>query len=321
MIVVTGAAGFIGSCFARKLNEEGHLDLVLVDDFSHQEKWPNLEKINYSHKVDREIFPHWVVKHASLVQAIVHLGARTDTAEFDKELLNRLNTEYSKQLWKFCAEEGIPFIYASSAATYGLGEYGFQDNEKDMHKLSPLNPYGESKLTFDLWALEQNQTPGFWAGFKFFNVYGPNEYHKARMASVVFHAFNQIRENGSLKLFQSHHPNYAHGEQLRDFIYVKDVVDVLYYFLEQRTNSGIYNLGTGKASTFNELGNAVFDALGVDKNISYIPTPEDIRDKYQYFTEAEMAKLRKAGYSAPFVSLGNGVKDYVQNYLSQNAYF
>lgn len=321
MIVVTGAAGFIGSCFARKLNLEGHKDLVLVDDFSKKEKWPNLENIEYSHKVDREIFPHWIKSQTKFVQAIIHLGARTDTAEFDVELLNRLNTEYSKKLWSFCTKEGIPFLYASSAATYGLGENGFVDDESKMRDLLPLNPYGHSKLDFDLWALEQERKPGFWAGFKFFNVYGPNEYHKNRMASVVLHAFNQIKENNALKLFKSHHSDYKDGEQKRDFIYIKDVVDVLYFFLEKRHLPGIYNLGTGNAETFNTLGNSVFEALNEPNKLSYIPTPADIRDKYQYFTEANMNKLRSAGYNATFYTLKEGVKDYVCNYLSQNAYF
>ena len=321
MIVVTGAAGFIGSCFARKLNNEGHKDLVLVDDFSNSSKNLNLDKLHFSHKVDRSIFRNWVKSQASFIQAIVHLGARTDTAEFDTELLNELNTAYSKDLWLFCVNEGIPFIYASSAATYGLGKSGFEDKEEEMDKLKPLNPYGQSKLDFDIWAVQQKQKPGFWAGFKFFNVYGPNEYHKGRMASVILHAYKQIKANGALKLFQSHHSNYENGEQLRDFVYIKDVVNVLYYFLESRKSSGIYNLGTGEAESFNTLGKAVFSALEMDEKISYIPTPKDIRDKYQYYTKAEMQKVRNTGYLKPFYDLKSGAEEYVKEYLTKKAYF
>lgn len=321
MIIVTGAAGFIGSCFARKLNQEGFKDLVLVDDFSVESKKQNLEGIDYHIKIDRSIFVQWLKTNTSTCQAIVHIGARTDTAEFDSELLNNLNTQYTKDLWSIAVAEGIAFIYASSAATYGIGEQGFKDDESTMHLLKPLNPYGQSKLDFDNWALSQKDKPGFWAGFKFFNVYGPNEYHKGRMASVILHAYNQIKANGSLKLFQSHNPKYKDGEQLRDFIYVKDVVNVLYHFLINRKNSGIYNLGTGKAETFNTLGNAVFNAMGIEPNISYIPTPVDIREKYQYYTCADMEKLIAAGYKAPFTDLSKGATDYVSNYLSKNAYF
>lgn len=321
MIVVTGAAGFIGSCFAKKLNQEGFLDLILVDDFSIKAKENNLATVQFHLKIDREIFIAWLQKNNQLVQAIVHIGARTDTAEFDMAVLNKLNTDYTKALWNIAVAEGIPFIYASSAATYGLAEQGFDDNESTMDQLVPLNPYGQSKLDFDLWALAQERKPGFWAGFKFFNVYGPNEYHKGRMASVIMHAFNQIKANGALKLFQSHNSQYANGEQLRDFVYVKDVVEVLLYFLTHRKHSGIYNLGTGKAESFNTLGKAVFTALDKQEAISYIPTPEDIRDKYQYYTCANIAKLRNAGYDKPFYNLTEGTKDYVNQYLSKNAYF
>jgi ADP-L-glycero-D-manno-heptose 6-epimerase len=321
MIIVTGAAGFIGSCFARKLNQEGFKDLVLVDDFSFESKKGNLDGVEFHIKIDRNLFVQWLKKNTATCQAIVHIGARTDTAEFDVDLLNRLNTAYTKELWNIAVAEGIPFMYASSAATYGLGEQGFADDESSMHLLKPLNPYGQSKLDFDVWALAQKNKPGFWAGFKFFNVYGPNEYHKGRMASVILHAYNQIKQNSKLKLFQSHNPNYKNGEQLRDFVYVKDVVNVLYHFLINRQNSGIYNLGTGKAESFNSLGKAVFEALEIEPVIDYIPTPEDIREKYQYYTCADMEKLIAAGYSQPFTNLHDGTIDYVSNYLSKKAYF
>lgn len=321
MIIVTGAAGFIGSCFVKKLNDEGFKDLVLVDDFNVPSKTGNLENAEFHLKIDRDIFIPWLKKNTNTVQAIVHIGARTDTAEFDTDLLNKLNTEYTKELWHIAVADGLPFIYASSAATYGLGELGFDDNEQTMKDLKPLNPYGQSKLDFDLWALKQERKPHFWAGFKFFNVYGPNEYHKGRMASVMMHAYNQISEKGALKLFKSHHDDYKNGEQLRDFVYVKDVVNVLYYFLLNRKDSGIYNLGTGNAESFNTLGKAVFTALGKDVAIDYIPTPADIRDKYQYYTCANINKLRKAGYSEDFYDLHHGTIDYVKNYLVKNAYF
>jgi len=321
MIIVTGAAGFIGSCFARKLNQEGFKDLVLVDDFSNEVKNKNLQDLTYHIKIDRTIFVDWLSENTNTCQAIVHIGARTDTTEFDVELLEKLNTQYTKDLWNIAVAEGIPFLYASSAATYGLGEQGFTDEESKMNLLKPLNPYGQSKLDFDLWALKQESKPSFWAGFKFFNVYGPNEYHKGRMASVILHAFNQIKLNGNLKLFKSHNPDYQDGEQLRDFVYVKDVVDVLYYFLTHRENSGIYNLGTGKAESFNTLGNAVFKALDLKPNIDYIPTPEDIREKYQYYTCADIDKLKAAGYMHKFKNLEEGTLDYVHNYLSKKAYF
>lgn len=321
MIIVTGAAGFIGSCFVKKLNDEGFKDLVLVDDFSKEDKEGNLKNAIFHLKINRDIFIPWLTKNSNTAQAIVHIGARTDTSEFDMKLLNNLNTEYTKQLWSIAVAEGLPFIYASSAATYGMGEQGFDDNEALMNQLKPLNPYGQSKLDFDLWALDQDKKPGFWAGFKFFNVYGPNEYHKGRMASVIMHAFNQISENGELRLFKSHNPKFKDGEQLRDFVYVKDVVDVLYYFLMNRVHSGIYNLGTGKAESFNTLGESVFKALNHNPKISYIPTPEDIREKYQYYTCANIQKLRKAGYTQKFYSLMDGAQEYVSQYLAKNAYF
>lgn len=318
MIVVTGAAGFIGSNVAAELLERGYKDLVLSDDFSREEKKGNFENKNVTF-VNRNDFANWLDDNHKFVEAIIHLGARTDTTEFDLSLLIKMNTEYTKMLWTKCCKYGIPFLYASSAATYGMGENGFDDTT-DPNILKPLNPYGISKNEFDKWALAQEEKPFFWAGFKFFNVYGPNEYHKGRMASVIMHAFNQINANGGLKLFRSHRPDYKDGEQKRDFVYVKDVVDVLIFFMENRKHSGIYNLGTGKARTFNDLGRSTFIAMGLEPNITYIDTPIDIRDKYQYFTEANISSLRKAGYTKDFHSLEDGVKDYVQNYLVGHKY-
>ena len=315
MIVITGAAGFIASCLVQKLNDEGFVDLVLVDDFSKFEKNANWQGKKFSKKIERSEFLAWAKANANQIQFIYHIGARTDTAEFDIELLNQLNLDYTKAIWNLCVEEGLPLVYASSAATYGMGEEGFEDNEADIPKLKPLNPYGQSKQDFDVWALQQARKPYFWVGLKFFNVYGPNEYHKNRMASVIFHAFNQIQKNGSLKLFRSHHPDFSDGGQMRDFVYVKDVMNVLYFWLHHRKDNGIYNLGSGTARTFNALGTAVFDSLNLTPNIEYIDTPIDIRDKYQYYTQADMSKLKAVGYGIPFHTLEEGTKDYVQNYL------
>jgi ADP-L-glycero-D-manno-heptose 6-epimerase len=226
MIIVTGAAGFIGSCLVSKLNQEGFEDIVVVDNFSNPEKNKNLDGKKITAKVDRNEFFAWLEKNQKLVQFIFHIGARTDTTEFDVSVFEELNIGYTKQLWKACAEYGLPLVYASSAATYGLGEYGYEDSHEIIEKLKPLNPYGDSKNDFDKWAIAQEKKPYFWVGLKFFNVYGPNEFHKGRMASVIFHAFNQIKATGGMKLFRSHNPEYKDGEQIRDFVYVKDVVDI-----------------------------------------------------------------------------------------------
>ena len=303
MIVITGAAGFIGSVLVRKLNLDGMKNLIVVDDFSRDDKNKNLDNKNFNEAIHRDDFFKWFDEHSNDVSFVLHIGARTDTTEFNKEIFDILNLNYSKQVWLRCSEYKIPLIYASSAATYGLGEFGYKDNHELVNKLKPLNPYGESKNEFDKWVLAQTEEPPFWAGLKFFNVYGPNEYHKSRMASVIIHAFNQIKETGKVKLFNSHNPNFKDGEQLRDFVYVKDVVDVIYFLMTNRPDSGLYNLGTGKASTFLDLANATFDAIGKTPDIEFIDTPEDIRDKYQYFTEADMTKLFKAGYDKPFYSL------------------
>lgn len=317
MIVVTGAAGFIASCLVAKLNEEGYNDLVLVDDFSRENRKVNYEGKKYTQLVDRENFIDWLRANENQVQFIFHLGARTDTTEFDQAIFDKLNLNYTKDIWNACIEFGLPLVYASSAATYGEGELGYDDRHDIVDSLKPLNPYGESKNEFDKWALKQEKQPFFWAGLKFFNVYGPNEYHKGRMASVVFHAFNQIEKTNAMKLFRSHRDDYENGHQQRDFVYVKDVVNVCMFHMESRKHSGLYNLGTGKARTFLDLVKATFKALGQPEDISFIDTPADIRDKYQYFTEANMQKLIDAGYDTPFTELEDGVKDYVQNYLQQ----
>jgi ADP-L-glycero-D-manno-heptose 6-epimerase len=316
MIVVTGAEGFIGSCLVARLNQDGFNDLVLVDDFGAIEnRERNLEGKKYTALVERKDFFEWLNLNTIELEFVFHIGARTDTTESDEQIFKELNVDFSKRLFKVCANEGIPLVYASSAATYGDGAFGYDDNENGLNQLQPLNPYGRSKNEFDIWALTQEKQPLFWAGLKFFNVFGPNEYHKKRMASVIFHAFHQIQTEGKVKLFQSHRPDYKDGEQKRDFIYVKDLCDVCIYLMHHRKNSGIYNLGTGEARTWNDLVAAIFTALGKEKNIEYIPIPEDIREKYQYFTEANMNKLRSIGYTNKFLSVEDAVLDYVKNYL------
>ncbi|MBS1938548.1 MAG: ADP-glyceromanno-heptose 6-epimerase [Bacteroidetes bacterium] len=316
MIIVTGAAGFIGSRLLHELQERGYADLVAVDDFSRADKVRNLEGIKLSARVERKDFPAWIDANEKLIQFIFHLGARTDTTEFNQAVFDELNLHYSQRVWERCAQYAIPLIYASSAATYGNGDLGYSDTDDALpFKLKPLNPYGESKNDFDKWALQRDAKPFFWAGLKFFNVYGPNEYHKGRMASVVFHAFRQIRDTGGMQLFRSHRPDYADGGQLRDFVYVKDVCDVCIFLMEHRKHSGIYNLGSGTARTFLSLAHNVFKAMGRPEHIAFIDTPADIRDKYQYFTEAEMGKLRGVGYCKPFHTLEEGIEDYVRNYL------
>lgn len=321
-IVVTGAAGFIASGLVRGLNEHGYTDLILVDDFSNAQKNKNLggDKL-WRQKIDRKEFFKWFAESGSFVDCVFHLGARTDTTEFNYAIFEELNVAYSKKMWEFCTTHEVPLIYASSAATYGGGEFGYKDEETLAEKLQPLNPYGISKNEFDKWAIQQTAKPPFWAGLKFFNVYGANEYHKSRMASVVFHSFNQIKNNGGVKLFRSHRPDFKDGQQLRDFVYVKDLVDVCLFLMHKQPKSGLYNLGTGKARSFLDLAKAVFAALNLTENIDFVDTPVDIRDKYQYFTEADMSKLHKAGYEKPFTSLEEGVKDYVQNYLEKNTYW
>ncbi len=313
--MISGAAGFIGSRLAAFLNEKGYDRLILVDAFDREDKQPNLSDLKFLAKVERDGLFQWLGDPANRADFVFHLGARTDTTEFDYEIHRRLNLEYSRQVWDYCSRRQVPLVYASSAATYGGGELGYKDDHDIIDQLKPLNPYGLSKNEFDKWVLQQQVHPPFWAGLKFFNVYGPNEYHKGRMASVIWHAYNQIKDSGEVKLFRSHRPGIKDGEQLRDFIYVRDILKVCYWLMQTSPPSAIYNLGTGKARSFADLARAVFAALGKESNIQFIDMPLDIREKYQYFTEANMDKLRAAGYDEAFYSLEAGVKEYVQEFL------
>lgn len=320
MIVVTGAAGFIGSCLVSRLNREGFNDIVIVDDFSCKNKLRNLRDKSIAGLVHREQFHSWVDQYHDRVDHIFHLGARTDTTEKNTDIFDILNLSYSKSVWKQCCRYRIPLTYASSAATYGDGQKGYEDSHYLPAELRPLNPYGDSKNEFDKWALVQEDQPPQWIGFKFFNVYGPNEYHKGRMASVIFHAFNQIKQTGGMKLFRSHSALYKDGHQSRDFIYVRDITNMCLYALQHECKSGLYNAGTGTSRTFLDLVKATFQAMGMDPAISYIDTPIDIRDTYQYFTEATMDKWRDTGYKNPFTCLEDGVTEYVEMFLISESY-
>ncbi len=315
MIVVTGAAGFIGSYLVGKLNKVGFNDLILVDRINNPWKEQNLINKKYRKFVDRDNIFKWLVKNARYVDYVFHLGAITDTASDELKMYQQLNVMYSQRLWNICAEINVPLCYASSAATYGNGEDGFSDSHSNIPNLRPLNLYGWSKQDFDVWALKQVRTPKYWTGLKFFNVYGPNEYHKGRMSSVVLHAYNAIRETGKMELFRSHHKDYGDGEQSRDFIFVDDIVDVMLFFMENRKKSGIYNVGTGKARSFYDLTKSVFSSLDLQPNISFVDTPVDLRGRYQYFTEADIQKLRKIGYTKEFTELEEGVGRYVSDFL------
>lgn len=314
MIVVTGARGFIGSNLVEALNKRGLKNLILVDEQENALKDANLKQLDYLKFIERDTFLDWFHLNADKVDFLFHLGARTDTAEQDKLIFDELNFNYSKAIFRMCVQAKINLIYASSAATYGNGKFGYDDT-LDIKKLQALNPYAQSKLDFDLWVGAQRECPPFWAGLKFFNVYGKNEEHKGRMASVIYHAFHQIQSSGKMKLFQSHKDGIANGEQSRDFIAVSDIVNVCLFFYDNPIQSGLYNAGTGVARSFNDLVSAVFNAVGKTVDIEYIPTPLDIRDAYQYFTQATTEKLRKAGYSKEFTSLETGVTQYVKNHL------
>jgi len=320
-IVVTGAAGFIGSCVIEYLNRNGYEHLILVDDFGRDDKKRNYEDKKFITKVEREVFFDWLDQNKNSIGFVFHIGARTDTTEFDYAIHEHLNVEYSKKIWDYCTIKAIPLVYASSAATYGAGELGYEDSHEIIPSLQPLNPYGVSKNEFDKWVLHQEDHPPFWAGLKFFNVYGPNEYHKGRMASVIFHSFNQIKKNGFVKLFKSHRPDFKDGQQLRDFVYVKDVIKVCYWLMQEQPASAIYNLGTGIARSFEDLVKATFKGLDLQPKIEYIDMPEDLRATYQYFTEAKMEKLRKAGYTDVFYTLEDGVANYVREYLDQHQFY
>ena len=319
MIVITGGAGMIGSMIAWHLNtQEGRDDLVIVDRCKHPEQWQNLCHRRYADYLDKDELPEWLVQNGGKVDAVIHMGAISTTTERDFNLLIQDNFRYSQQLWSWCAHNKVPFLYASSAATYGGGERGYDDTTEE---LRPLNGYGYSKYLFDQWVLRQVKngapTPPQWCGFKFFNVYGPNEYHKERMASVAFHTYNQVRESGTMRLFRSDRPEVEDGMQLRDFIYVKDAAEVVAFFLKTPGQSGIFNVGTGAARAFRDLAAAVMTSMGRQPSIAWIDMPDDLKGKYQYYTQATVAKLRAAGYSKPFHTLEEGVRDYVQNYLMQ----
>lgn len=320
-ILITGAAGFIASVLAVALNKIGFTQLYLSDDFDRIDKMNNHHSVECIKKINRVFLMDFLESGRITPDFIIHLGARTDTTEMNYAIHKKLNLDYSIALCQYAIRKDIPFLYASSAATYGLGEHGYNDDHESPFLLQPLNPYGVSKNEFDQWILRQEQQPTHWYGLKFFNVFGPNEYHKGRMASVVFHAYHQLKQQGFVKLFRSHHPQYKDGEQQRDFIYVYDIVQIIQWLLEHKPNSGLYNAGTGKASTFNQLAHALFEALDMEPKIEYIDTPIDIRDKYQYFTEASMQKLLAAGYDIPFTSLQDAVRQYVLEFLEQNRYF
>ncbi len=325
MIIITGGAGMIGSIMAWHLNNKlGRQDLVIVDRITHENQWQNLVHRHYAEYLDKDQLFEFLEENDDIT-AVIHMGAISATTERDFNKLVADNMHYSQDLWSWCTEYEVPFFYASSAATYGGGEQGYDD--ASIENLRPLNGYGYSKHFFDQWVLQQvaqkQATPPAWAGFKFFNVYGPNEYHKERMASVAYHTFNQFSETGTMRLFKGTKPGVEDGMQLRDFVYVKDVADVMGFFLEAALKNkpvanAIYNIGTGQARSFKDLATSVMTSMGREPNITYIDMPQDLQGKYQYFTQAEMKKLRDAGYKKPFTTLEEGVKDYVQNYLLQD---
>ena len=321
MIIITGALGFIGSCLIQFLNDKGINNIAIVDDFSFISKVKNIENKIYSEKIEREVFINWLKSCSEKIEILFHIGARTDTTEKDYSIFEILNLNFSKELWNVCSQKSIPLIYASSAATYGLGEFGYTEDYDLIPKLKPLNPYAVSKNEFDKWVLKQKTSPPNWYGLKFFNVYGPNEYHKSRMASVVYQAFNQIRTYGKMRLFKSHVNNVKDGEQKRDFIYVLDVCKVCYFLYQNKPENGIYNLGSGIARSFFDLTLCTFKAMNLKLELEFIDTPNDIRNSYQYFTEANMEKLISSGYKDGFTTIEDGISDYVQNFLSSNNYY
>ena len=316
MIIVTGAAGFIGSCVVSELNRSGYRDIIAVDVLRQNDKWKNLRHLDFVDYLDRGQLPGFL-HDAQQVEAVIHMGACSATTEKDTSYLMENNYRYTLYLADYCIKNKLRFIYASSAATYGMGEQGYDDDESRLEQLRPMNMYGYSKQIFDLKARREGWLKQI-VGLKFFNVYGPNEYFKGDMASVIFKAFNQIRKTGEVRLFKSHRPDFKDGEQLRDFVYVKDVVSIVKYLLENPHVNGIFNVGTGKARSFKDLVTATFKAMDMEPKIVYIDMPEEIRDRYQYFTEAKMDKLRKTGYRKPFFNLEDGITDYVRNYLSRD---
>ncbi len=317
-VIVTGAAGFIGSCLVWKLNQAGITDILAVDELS-DAKWPNLLGKDFSDYLDKDAFLTRVLTDSlGKWDALVHLGACSSTTVTDAQYVLSVNYEYSKTLAEWALKNRVRFLYASSGATYGDGSLGFSDADETSRKLAPLNLYGFSKYLFDRWVIDRRLTDKV-AGFKFFNVFGPNEYHKGEMRSVVAKSYERIQQDGRIVLFKSHRPDYKDGEQKRDFVYVKDIVEIMRWFLERPDKNGIFNLGTGRARTFNDLVGALFTALKLPPQIGYIDTPENIREKYQYFTQADISKLRAAGCAHQFMELEAAVADYA-GYLKNNSY-
>lgn len=320
MIIVTGGAGFIGSALIWRLNQLGFEDIIIVDEFGENDKWKNIVSLKFRDIFDKEDFGHMIssgfLKNYKF-DTIFHLGACSATTEKNFNYLFRNNFEYTKYLCEQALENNIRFIYASSAATYGSGDNGYEDDESKMNLLTPLNGYGYSKHLFDVWAKTNNVLDKI-AGLKYFNVYGPNEYHKADMRSVVNKCFSQIKETGKARLFKSANPQFKDGEQSRDFLYVKDAVDMTIFFMNNRIVNGIYNIGTGQSNTFNDLVTPIFNALGLKVNIEYFDMPEVLKEKYQYFTKADISKLRSAGYDKEITNISDAVTDYVSGYLNTN---
>ena len=320
MIVITGAAGFIGSALVWRLNQLGKNNIIIVDELGKDEKWKNLVALDFEDFINKDIFIEKIESGLNFkIDAIIHMGANSSTTEKDADHLLNNNFEYTKKLALYSINKNIRFIYASSAATYGDGNFGFDDNNELCKKFHPLNMYGYSKNLFDIWALKKNMLDKI-TGIKYFNVFGPNEYHKGDMRSVVNKAFKQIQETGKVKLFKSRNKDYKDGEQKRDFVYIKDAVDMTLFFLDHKDKNGLFNVGSGKARTWNDLVTALFNALVKPVNIEYIDLPDHLADKYQYFTEANLDKIKKAGYTQKLSSLEEGVTDYVKNYLLPNNY-
>jgi len=323
MIIVTGGAGFIGSNIIARLRDENLSPIVVCDIPGTDATTPNLAKAELADVLTQETLAPFIEENGTEIEAIFHMGAISATTEMDVDLITRTNVDWSRQLWDLSAKHSIKFFYASSAATYGEGENGFQDffTPEELATLQPLNPYGRSKHQFDQMVrdlIDQGApVPPQWAGLKFFNVYGPNEYHKGSMLSVAYQLYHQIKETGQAKLFESYKNGVAHGDQARDFVWVRDCINIMMWLYRTPTVSGLFNIGSGQGRTFNELAKAAFAALGVPENITYIPMPETLRDKYQYYTQADMQKLKTAGYDIPLTSIEAGVQQYFDQYLSQ----
>jgi ADP-L-glycero-D-manno-heptose 6-epimerase len=321
MIVVTGGAGFIGSALVYGLNQRGIKDILVVDELGHSDKWKNLRGLSFADYMEKDDFLNLVQDDQvpRSVEAVLHMGACSSTTEADVSFLILNNFEYTKQLALWAEDTGVRFIYASSAATYGDGSQGFDDDEEQIDRLRPLNPYGYSKQLFDLWARREGLLSKM-VGLKYFNVFGPNEYHKGDMRSFVLKGFEQIAATGKVRLFKSYNPDYGDGEYVRDFIYIKDAVAMTLFFLDNPEISGLFNVGTGQARTWNDMVKAVFAAIGRDPRIEYVEMPESIRHQYQYFTEARMDRLHQAGYDRPPLPLEEAVRDYILNYLEKGEY-